>query len=162
MTRSLSIKQSARSLQKIPFLLELIRKTWRFTRPRYTAGAVGVIFNESGAVLIVEHAYHAYTPWGLPGGYLDNREDPDHAVAREMLEELSLKVEVGPIVHIERNYASHLDLAYLCRVQGSIGALSSELISYRWSALDDLPDLSEFHRRAIAAAVNRIPVHQWA
>lgn len=152
MTQVSSLKRAARSLQKIPWALSAIRKIWRYTRPRYTAGSVAVVFNDAGEVLIVEHVFHAYQPWGLPGGYLNRRENPDGALARELREELQLEVDVRQIVLVERNFGDHLDLAYLCHARSSIGKLSPELVDYRWVEPSALPDLRPFHRRAIENA----------
>lgn len=143
-----------RALQKTPWALDVLRRVWRFARPRYTAGCVGILFDDQNRVLVVEHAFHTPPVWGLPGGYLDRRENPDSAVARELREELKLHVEVGPVILVERHFGNHLDFAYLCRTTDTIGKLSPELVSYRWAAVDDLPDLRPFHRRAIDRAVN--------
>ncbi len=160
MTPTSSLKRAARALQKVPWALNLLRKAWRYTRPRYTAGSVAVVFNAAGDVLLVEHVFHAYLPWGLPGGYLDAREDPDRALARELREELDLAIDVRQIVLVERNFTAHLDFAYLCHARGDIGTLSPELLDYRWVALHELPELRPFHRRAIehAAALSETTV----
>ncbi|MDX2162522.1 MAG: NUDIX hydrolase [bacterium] len=150
------IIHAARKLRQFPWLMNAARDVWRITRPRYSAGSVGVIFNDTGAVLVVEHVFHAHCPWGLPGGYLDLREDPAVAVARELREELELDVTVGPVLAVERNYGAHLDFAYLCRAKNTIGRLSPELISYRWAHPAELPELIPFHRRAIAAAQQQL------
>ena len=158
----MSIKHSARAilfgLQKQPHLLDLIRRVWRFTRPRYTAGAVAIIFNDAGEVLLVEHVFHAFIPWGLPGGYLDRREDPDKAVLRELREELELEAEISQIIRVERNFGDHLDFTYLCHPRGAVGKLSMELKAYRWIALVDLPVLPDHQREAIMEAAARVAV----
>ncbi|GEM_PF-502669 len=148
-----TIRTLAAGLQRIPFLLNLMRGLWRYTRPRYTAGAVGVIFNTQGEVLLVKHVFHAYTPWGLPGGYMNNREDPDRALARELREELALDARIGPVVTVQRAFGGHLDIAYWCRADDlTIGKLSPELVDFAWVNIDALPELRDFHRDAIHRA----------
>lgn len=152
----MTINRSNRSflvhLQRFPLLLDLIRRVWRFTRPKYTAGSVAVIFNDAGEVLLVEHIFHAFTPWGLPGGYVDRREDPDRALIRELREELELDAEALRVIAVERIYGNHLDFAYLCAARGVVGKLSFELNAYRWTNLDELPELTAFQQRAILDA----------
>ena len=143
----------AAALKRFPFVLPLIHSLWRLTRPRFTAGVIGVLFNPLGEVLIVEHVYHTSPQWGLPGGYVDRNEEPRIAVARELREELELTVEVVRPLLIERPYPDHLDLAYLCQSSGTVGKLSSELINYRWVAPAQLPEIRSFHRKAIAEAL---------
>lgn len=55
----------------------------------------GVIFNEEGAVLLCKRAaYKKIAPnkWHLPGGAIEEGEDPAEAVIRELKEELDLDV----------------------------------------------------------------------
>jgi 8-oxo-dGTP pyrophosphatase MutT (NUDIX family) len=156
MTSTSPFMRAVRALQKVPVLLDMLRRVWRYTRPRYTAGSVAVMFNARGDVLLVEHAFHAYHAWGLPGGYLDAREDPDQALVRELREELSLEAAVMQIVLVERSFGAHLDFAYLCDARGQIGSLSPELLDYRWVALSELPALRPFHRRAIENAAKLV------
>lgn len=115
-------------------------------------GVVGVVFNAEGQVLLVEHVFHPYVPWGLPGGWVERREDPAATLQREMREELELSVEVGPVVAAEYLGQAHVDLAYLCYTTGKIGALCFELLDYRWIDPDDLPRTHVFHRAAIQRA----------
>ena len=82
----------AAAIKRFPFVLTVLHTLVRLTRPRFTAGVTGVLFNSLGEVLIVEHVYHAYPQWGLPGGYVDRGEEPHEAIAREMREELTLPV----------------------------------------------------------------------
>lgn len=139
-------------IRRIPGVLVIGNAIWRLIQPRYTVGAVGVIFNANGDVLLAAHAFHTVCRWGLPGGWVDRNEDPAVAVRREMMEELSLDVKVGPIVLVEKPYRNHLDLAYLCRALGSPGPLSYELLEYGWFDLESLPEILGVHYRAISRA----------
>lgn len=143
----------AQTVRRAPWLALAARSVWRLRQAKYSAGVVGVVFNEAGEVLLVEHVFHPYNPWGLPGGWVDNREDPARTIEREMLEELQLTVEVGPVLLVKVDYGNHIDLSYLCRPRGGIGKLSNELLGYRWVSPHNLPQLHSFHQRAITRAL---------
>ncbi len=149
----ISKRQMAAAIKHVPFALTTIHILWRLTRPRFTAGVIGVLINPLGQVLIVEHVFHTYPQWGLPGGYVDRGEALDCALARELREELELEVEVGPVVAVERAFGSHIDVAYLCRGDIAVGKLCGELLDYRWVAPDQLPDIRPFHHQAIVQAL---------
>lgn len=142
----------ARILQRLPLLFALIFSVYRRFLPKYTAGVVGIVFNDASEVLLVEHIYHPRKPWGLPGGWMDANEDPADTVRRELHEELQLDVTAQRLVHIAHTEHQHLDIAYQCRVNNDVGALSGELLAYRWFPLEALPPLRAFQREAIQRA----------
>jgi 8-oxo-dGTP diphosphatase len=143
----------ANMLRKAPWLIIPARFLWRLRQAKFSAGVVGVVFNQSGEVLLVEHVFHPYTPWGLPGGWVENREDPATTLQREMMEELGLKVDIGRVLVVALDAGNHLDIAYLCHPLSDIGNLSSELLAYQWCNPDALPKLYHFHHRAVIQAL---------
>ncbi|MEM6281039.1 MAG: NUDIX hydrolase [Chloroflexota bacterium] len=151
------MQQIAILLRRFPFIGWFATQLYRLTKPQFTAGVVGIVFNAQGHVLLVEHVFHAKYPWGLPGGWVDRGEPLDTGVARELHEELQLDVTVQDVVYVEivRKYRNHIDIAYLCEAHNSVGNLSTELLRYRWTPLDDLPVIPAFHRTAIEHALLR-------
>lgn len=147
------MRNLARILQKAPWIVRLGRIVWRLKQPKFTAGVVGVVFNSKNEVLLVEHVFHPYSPWGLPGGWMDRGENPDETIAREMKEELQLIVHVGPLVMAEVNFANHLDFAFLCFSDCQVGQLSRELLGHTWCPINQLPRLQRFHYNAIHGAI---------
>jgi 8-oxo-dGTP diphosphatase len=146
-------------LRRMPWLAVFAFHVWRIQRPKFSAGAVGVIFNAAGEVLLVEHVFHPENPWGLPGGWIERSEDPSDTVQREIREELGLNVDVGPILLTRMDRFNHLDFAYLCHIpdsQPTITTLSSELLDYRWYDPRQLPRLHSFHYRAIMRALEQL------
>jgi 8-oxo-dGTP pyrophosphatase MutT (NUDIX family) len=144
-------------VERRPWIAIGVQRLYRRFQPRYTIGAVGILFNEKNQVLLVEHAFHTIFPWGLPGGWVDGNELPSRAVEREFREETGLHVAASyPIdvwgTHYWRN---HIDLAFLVTLTEPAPdelVLSSELTSYRWTDMDDLPPLIPVQRRVIALA----------
>ncbi|MBZ0305126.1 MAG: NUDIX hydrolase [Anaerolineae bacterium] len=140
-------------LRRMPWLVTLAYYLWRWRQAKFSAGVVGVIFDDSGQLLLVHHVFHPRTPWGLPGGWVGHDETPDKTLSRELQEELELDVEVGPLLIMELSARGHMDFAYLCTARGDIGAVSRELLGYAWYDLDRVPVLYPFHSRAVQRAL---------
>ena len=145
-------RQIAVLLRRFPLIMRLPYLFYRRAQSRYTIGVAAVVFDGNGRVLVVEHAYHPRLPWGLPGGWIDEDEEPALAIVRELTEELQLEATAVRALHIAKTVPHHIDLAFLCEAHGPIGALSHELLDYRWVETSALPALKQFHRRAIEVA----------
>jgi len=138
----------------LPYRLQV----WLIRRmtPAFLVGVVGVVLNERGEILLLEHVFHRVYPWGLPGGWMDRGESPDQTLRRELREEVELEIEIGELLAIEPDDDSHsLQFGYLCRALGQPGRLSYEILSARWVSPDDLPvPLPPFHHALIARGVS--------
>jgi ADP-ribose pyrophosphatase YjhB (NUDIX family) len=94
-------------------------------RPVVGVGAVVLV---DGRVLLVKRRFEPLAgQWSLPGGALEVGETLAAGVAREVLEETGLQVEVGPVVEVfdrilldeDRRVRYHFVLVdYLCRPAG--------------------------------------------
>ena len=103
---------------------------------RAEAGQVGVTgAPDSGVVLIKRRFEPLAGQWSLPGGTLEVGETLAAAVARELLEETGLIVDVGPVIDVfdrimldaEQRVQFHFVLVdYLCRVVGGRLAAGSD------------------------------------
>ena len=147
------VRKIAYMLRRAPWLMIVPYALWRLLQPKYTLGVVGVVFNDEGHILLVEHAFHPKTPWGLPGGWVGRREDPALTLQREMQEELELAVRVEAVIHISRPHSNHLDIAYVCTPLGQVGTINYELLSYRWVEPTQIPRVLSFHYQAIQMAM---------
>ena len=62
---------------------------------------VGAVIVDEGKVLIVKRRYEPLAgQWSLPGGAVEVGETLEASIAREMLEETGLEVEVGPVIEV--------------------------------------------------------------
>jgi 8-oxo-dGTP pyrophosphatase MutT (NUDIX family) len=120
--------------------------------PRFAVSVKGVVAR-AGRIVLVKNERDE---WELPGGRLERDETPERCVAREIDEELGLKVAVGPLLDCwlyepvpDRNV---LIVTYGCRLDGdATPRLSNEHRALGWfdrAALADLK-LPTGYRRAI-------------
>jgi len=121
---------------------------------------VGAVIVEDGKVVLIRRRYAPLAgEWSLPGGMVELGETLETAIAREMLEETSLVVEVGPVIEVfdrimfdeSRRVRYHFVLVdYLCRpVSGDLRA-SSDVDAAEWV---DPADLVRYSLTAKATAV---------
>lgn len=155
-------------LRRFPLLRWLLALGVRLVVPRHYVGAVGAVFNDAGQVLLLEHVFRPYFPWGLPGGWVERNESPDEAVKRELAEELNLKVEIKRLLLCElqggdfKNTTPRgLGLVYYCRLTGDLSDFDErsrsqknpEILSIEWADPAGIVyKLSPLERRGIFLA----------
>lgn len=147
-------RQLASVIRRFPSIIRIPHLLFSRLQSRYTIGVVGVILDQCGRVLIVEHVLHPDYPWGLPGGWIGADEDPAVAIVRELREELQLAAHVVKVLHITKSFPRHIDVSFLCEPHSAVGTLSRELLDHKWLAPDELPKLHRFHRESIEIAMD--------
>ena len=113
----------------------------RLINPSVMIGAMALIQDEQGRVLVVEHTYRRQVPWGLPGGWLKTAESPEAGLMREVFEETGLQVRIGELLAADFWTGSQFDLLYRCHVVSGTYRPSDETARHRWAPLTDLPEL---------------------
>lgn len=146
-------------------LYDLVSRVWRrapwqfrwgvlaLTQRMYTAGVVGVVPNRDNAVLLLRHRFRVPYAWGLPGGYLDSGETPNAAFAREVLEELGLRVDVraGVLEHELNHRSCTVSYVVLANpIDRAAPVLGPELLDFRFCSPENLPgELQPTHARML-------------
>ncbi len=135
--------------------------------------STAVIVEADGGIVLGRRAIEpGYGLWCLPGGFVNDDEDPAAAAVRECLEEISVPVEVTGLIgvyHIAKTGApSMVVIAYRGRLVGGAQPLAgAEMLEVGVFPLDALPPLAfpshktvlaEYlkSRERVAAAVPRL------
>jgi ADP-ribose pyrophosphatase YjhB (NUDIX family) len=129
--------------------------------PERPVVGVGAVVFDQGRVLMVKRGHPPLKgDWSLPGGAVELGETLQAAVAREVLEETGLVVDVGPVVEvIDRVHRDtdgrveyhYIVVDYLCQANGpaDVGPLAgSDADDVQWVPIEDLAAL-----RVQAAAI---------
>ena len=109
---------------------------------------MGAVVLDDDRVLLVRRGHEPLKgAWSLPGGVVEIGETLDAALAREVLEETGLSVEVGPVVEVLDRVQFDADgrveyhyviIDYLCRAWTDCVAPGSDADAVRWVRLADL------------------------
>lgn len=101
--------------------------------------------------------------WELPGGKIEEGEQPEETVKRELMEELGFKANPIKIIHawvyrIEESQDESLGvlvLSYLCKLEEKSGVFETEgewgVAEFNKFSLEDIENLNipEFYKKAI-------------
>jgi ADP-ribose pyrophosphatase YjhB (NUDIX family) len=128
----------------------------RLTQPKFNAGVCTLIFDEEGKVLLFKHTYRKYE-WGIPGGGLEYREQPDEAIVREFYEESNIKIEVEKLLKVSSaKEFPHLSIVYLCKIVDGEFKPSHEISEMKYFDVNDLPQMLYAEKDLIRWAVQEI------
>ena len=123
--------------------------------PRFTVTAGACVLDPLGRVLLLKHAFRAGSGWGLPGGFIEQGEQPEEALRRELREEVGLEIEDARIAFV-RTLArpQQVEIIFCCRAAGEAHPQEREIERAEWFAPDQLPAaLAQDQHRLIARAL---------
>lgn len=102
---------------------------------------VAAIIRDGDRIFATQRGYGEFKDmWEFPGGKIEPGEDREHALKREIQEELDTVISVGPLFYtVEHDYPDfHITLyCYLCSVESGDLELK-EHESARWLLPEDL------------------------
>ncbi len=129
----------------------------RVTQARFTVTAGAVVADEEGRVLLLHHRFRAGSGWGIPGGFLEEGEQPEEALRRELREEINLELESAEIAFVRTlKRPKQVEIIFRCRPRRGHAPepQSMEIKSAAWFRPEELPDsLSRDQRQLIRRAL---------
>lgn len=119
--------------------------------PRPILG-VGALILDGDSILLVQRGKEPLLGyWSLPGGAVETGERLREAIAREVLEETALTVEVGELAEVFERLMPDADggteyhyvlLDYLCTIQSGTPAPGDDSAAVAWVRRTELPTLA--------------------
>lgn len=133
------------------------RYQWRLlwlTQAKFMVGVAGVVFDESGQVLLLRHRFWPQGSWGLPGGYAHRREVLSDALARELAEETGYRIDQVMLLEVVSGYRMRMEVVFTARLAGGrFERDEREVLEARFFDPDALPEgLLVSHRALIRQA----------
>jgi len=127
------------------------RRVVRFGQRRFTATVGAMIFDEQGRILLLEHVFRPDSGWGIPGGFISGREQPEAALRRELREEISVELEQVELLFVRAlGRTKQIEIYFRARVTGVPRPSSFEIKRAEWFTIDNLPaELSKDQQQLI-------------
>lgn len=113
------------------------------------------------SVLLIQRKNEPYKfCWALPGGYVDDNENPDDAAVRELFEETNIKANLQQLKVFgkpNRDPRGHVvSVAYIGLVDDSVKAFAADdALQTGWFDITDLPQLAFDHEEIIKFALQK-------
>lgn len=134
--------------RELPIMIQVLIS--RLIRPRFRVAVAAIILDEQNRILLCEHSYRKFHPWGLPGGGLEPGESPECGVQREVWEETGLQVQVERLLSAESaTEFRHISLIYLCKITGGGFQPNLEIVQTQFFNMEALPNLLSTERALI-------------
>jgi mutator protein MutT len=128
--------------------------------PERPVVGIGAVVLDGDRVLLVKRGHAPLKgQWSLPGGRVETGETLEHAVAREVLEETGVTIEVGPIVDVLDRISLDVDgrveyhfvlIDFVARPTGGVLQSASDADDAEWVLLQEL---SKYDVAAVTASV---------
>jgi 8-oxo-dGTP diphosphatase len=130
--------------------------------------STAVVVEVDGGIVLGRRAIEpGYGLWCLPGGFVNDDEDPAGAAARECLEEITAPVELTGLIgvyHIAKTGApSMVGIAYRGRlVDGARPSAGPEMLEVDVFQVDSLPELAFPSHKTVLAEYLKSPARAGA
>lgn len=111
----------------------------RLTQTKFTVSVAAVIMDADGKVLLLEHIFRPGSGWGIPGGFVNQGEQPAEAIRREIHEETGLRLENIKLFRA-RILKSHVEFIFKAEATGIAEVKSREILAVEWFAPDEMPE----------------------
>jgi ADP-ribose pyrophosphatase YjhB (NUDIX family) len=131
-------------------LINMLGRFWKILTPNarrwltrrfqasFTASAAGLVTNEQGQILLLNHVLRPTSGWGMPGGFIEKGEQPEAALRREVREEAGLELRNIRLAKI-RTLHRHMEIIFTATGIGEASVKSREITELAWFDLDDMP-----------------------
>ena len=140
--------------KKLPLSLNFKKKIIYRANKKFLVAVLGIIINDDGKILLLNHTYRKAEPWGIPSGYIE-WESPEEGLKREIFEETNFIVDLDKIIHTEYGKSPpRINIYFSGRIKSGIFKSCEEISDYNFADIKDLPDyMPDYQKELIKRAV---------
>ncbi|MEE2039734.1 NUDIX domain-containing protein [Nocardiopsis sp. CT-R113] len=122
--------------------------------PLHSVSVAGAVIRDDGRMLVIKRRDNGN--WEPPGGVLELDETPQEGVAREVLEETGIHVEVGQLTGVYKNMSRGIvALVFRCTPTGGEPLPTSESVAVQWITHHQVPErMSEVYAARLIDALD--------
>lgn len=110
----------------------------RLTQVKFTVSVAGIITDDVGRVLLLNHLLRPRSGWGLPGGFINQGEQPAAAFRREIREETGIAIRDIKLLKT-RTFKRHVEILFTARTSAEGSIKSREILELKWFAPNKVP-----------------------
>ena len=124
--------------RRVPKILK--RWTVRASHSRFAVTAGAIITDDEGRVLLLKHRFRPSPGWGVPGGFIEEGEQPEEALRRELREEVELELKQVKLFTTRAfSEPKQIEIIFTARAIEDTERLSFEIQKAAWFSRDELP-----------------------
>jgi len=129
-------------------------KIIRSTQKKFTVSVAALIFNEDEEILLLDHVLRSDLSWGIPGGFIENGEQPETAVRREIREETGLELENIKLIRLQ-TVNRHIEILFRASPVGTARVQSLEINELGWFNVNKMPEkMSHIQKQIVEKVLN--------
>lgn len=130
-------------------------KAIRISQSKFTVSVGAVVLNENREILLLDHVFRPKSGWGIPGGFMNHREQPHEAVKREIFEETGLEIEEVQMMWM-RTLNRHIEIIFRAVGKGTAKVTSREINRLGWFKFEEMPpEMSKGQREIIKRVLSK-------
>jgi ADP-ribose pyrophosphatase YjhB (NUDIX family) len=125
---------------------------------RFTVTVGAVIVDEQKRVLLLQHRFRPGNDWGIPGGFIHPREQPEEAMRRELREEIGLEIDNLELAFINTlQVVRQVEIVFRATPCNEAQPRSLEVQKVEWFDVAALPpNLVNYQRWMIQRALQNV------
>lgn len=145
---------------EVTLICRLVELSFAPFAPTHTIGTGAIVINDKNELLVMRDTWSSYRGFKLPGGYLEQGERIESAVAREVLEETGIETRFDGVLGIRTRHPVQFgksNMYIVCRLtplsEQIVITDTDEVAEACWMPMGDFlqdPNIHSFNKQMVA------------